>query len=210
MNKKTPFVKVCGQTSLSSLDTSYSMGVRFCGFIFHPRSPRSVSVERAARLKTTGMKRVGIFVEQGSEEIVAAMEKAQLDYAQLHGNQDEACARAIGPERVIRVLWPQRYASMEALQEDIDRFADSCAYFLLDAGTAGGGSGKTLPVDSLSGLRFPRPWILAGGLNAENLSEMLGKCHPDGIDLNSGIEFAPGLKSPVKLLSVFHELSQPA
>ena len=52
--------------------------------------------------------------------------------------------------------------------------------------------------------------MTSGGLNAENLSEMLGKCHPDGIDLNSGIEFAPGLKSPVKLLSVFHELSQPA
>lgn len=203
MTTHHPFVKVCGQTHFSSIDNTIALGASMCGFIFHPKSPRSVSPERAAMLQSGPLKRVGVFVEQGSREILAAMETAALDFAQLHGAQDRACALAVGPERVIRALWPRRHASLESLQLEIDSWADACAYFLLDGGTSGGGSGHTWDFALARQLRFPRPWILAGGLSPDNLADALETCNPDGVDLNSGVEMAPGLKCPGKLLAAF-------
>ncbi len=206
----SPFVKVCGQTHHSSIDNAIALGARMCGFVFHPKSPRSVAPRRAAMLESGPLKRVGVFVDQGTAEILAAIETARLDYAQLHGAQDAACARAVGPQRVIRVLWPQRYDSAEALQNEIDRWADLCAFYLLDGGRGGGGSGQGWNVALAAGLRFPRPWILAGGLTPGNLAEAIEACRPDGVDLNSGVEMAPGLKCAGKLLAAFRAIDSAA
>lgn len=204
----TPFVKVCGQTHLSSIDDSIALGARFCGFVFHPRSPRSISPGRAALLETGALKRVGVFVEQNAQEINDIMKSAKLDYAQLHGEQDHSCAREIGTDRVIRVIWPERYESLDTLQAEIDAWADDCVLYLLDAGQKGGGSGKRWRVTRADQLHFPHPWILAGGLSPENLAETLDSCKPDGIDLNSGVEMAPGLKCADKLRAAFNSLNQ--
>lgn len=206
----TPFVKVCGQTHHSSIDNSIALGARMCGFVFHPKSPRSVSPRRAALLESGPLKRVGVFVEQNAAEILDAMEVARLDYAQLHGDQDTACAEAVGPERVIRVLWPQRYHSIDELQREVDRWADCCAFFLLDGGCSGGGTGAVWDASQAARLRFPRPWILAGGLTPGNLAEAVAACRPDGVDLNSGVEMAPGLKCADKLLAAFRALDRAA
>lgn len=205
--KSIPFVKVCGQTHLSSIDDSIALGARYCGFVFHPRSPRSISPGRAALLETGALKRVGVFVEQNAREINSIMKSANLDYAQLHGFQDHACAREIGADRVIRVIWPDRHESSDALQAEIDSWADDCAMYLLDAGQEGGGSGKRWDTAHADQLRFHHPWILAGGLSPDNLSETLKCCNPDGIDLNSGVEMAPGLKCADKLRAAFNTLN---
>ena len=74
-------------------------------------------------------------------------------------------------------------------------FAPYCAAFLFDAGKSGGGSGKAFDWNMLKGLSLPHPWILAGGLNAVNISRAVLECAPMGIDLNSGVELAPGIKN---------------
>lgn len=203
-------VKVCGLKRAEDVREAAAQGVDFCGFIFHPQSPRAIAPARAAELDTGSCRRVGVFVEQGSEEILGIMETARLDFAQLHGRQSVDCALRIGAERVIRVLWPERFVSMSALQAEIDRHARACSCYLLDAGKRGGGSGRHLNWDSLRELRFPHPWLLAGGLSAAALGEALRLCHPDGIDLNSGIEIAPGVKDAARLqdaLRVIKEVS---
>ena len=192
-------VKVCGQKRAEDEREAAEQGVDFCGFIFHPQSPRAIAPARAAELDSGDCRRAGVFVEQGSEEILGVMETARLDFAQLHGRQSVDCALRIGPERVIRVLWPERFASVSALQAEIDRHARACAYYLLDAGKRGGGSGRHLDWHSLSELRFPRPWLRAGGLSADALGEALRLCSPDGVDLNSGVETAPGVKDAARL-----------
>ncbi len=60
----------------------------------------------------------------------------------------------------------------------------------------------------LAGLNAPRPWFLAGGLSAKSLPLALQECRPYGIDLNSGVEWAPGCKSPHSLLSALHIITQ--
>lgn len=189
-------IKVCGLTRQSDVDAAARLGASFCGFIFHPASPRSISPAAAAALESGGMARVGVFVGQGAEEILAIMAEARLDYAQLHGGQDRACAERIGPARVIRVLWPERYAGRAELVADMAAHAGSCALFLLEAGKAGGGSGRPQDWTRLAGLASPRPWLLAGGLSPLNTAAAVAACAPDGLDFNSGVEEAPGKKSP--------------
>ena len=162
--------------------------------------------ERAAVIRSAHAKRVGVFVRQGAEEILSIVRQAGLDYVQLHGKQTCEDAERIGPQRVIRVLWPEACASVDELQAQLDAWAPYCAYYLLDAGARGqaGGTGRALDVSAFNKLRFPHPWILAGGLCAENLPSVLAHCSPDGIDLNSGVEIAPGLKDPARILAAVH------
>ena len=139
MKKHSFAIKVCGITRQSDLSTAMGMGAHFCGFVFHPGSPRYIAPERAAALDSALVRRVGVFVNQDAEEIMETMKTARLEFAQLHGAQSLDCARRIGPEKVIRVLWPDRYESLAALQKEMELWADSCAWFLLDAGSHGGG-----------------------------------------------------------------------
>ena len=208
-SRKKPFIKICGHTHTSSVDTSVSLGAHFVGFIFHRSSPRSISPAAAAAISSACARRVGVFVRQSGSEICDIMQQARLHFAQLHGHQSIQDAQAIGPDRVIRVLWPQSCADMSELQSLLDTWAPHCAYFLLDAGKSpgSGGTGRSLDVSHLAALHFPRPWLLAGGLTADNLPRLLSCCSPDGIDLNSGVELAPGLKDPARILAALRSLS---
>lgn len=192
-------IKCCGMTRQEDVDEAARLGVDFCGFIFHARSPRALAPAQAARLHSGAMRRVGVFVDQEAGDILRIMREARLDLAQLHGRQSADCARAIGAERVIRVIWPDRYGTRRHLEEALDSYADSCAWYLLDAGLAGGGSGNPLAWEALRGLAAPHPWLLAGGLSADNVRRAVAQCAPDGVDYNSGIEDAPGRKNPYSM-----------
>ena len=193
-------VKICGMSEQSLIDRAAELGADMCGFIFHPASPRNVSPAQAAGLDTHGMARVGVFVEQSAEEIATVMRGARLDFIQLHGGQSAEFASVFPAHKVIRVLFPAKYASREALQADIDAFAPTCGMYLLDAGMGGG---KTLDWASLAGLRFPHPWMLAGGLGADNVAEAVAACLPDAVDMNSRLEEVRGRKSPELLEKAF-------
>lgn len=188
-------IKICGLRSQADVDAAENAGADLCGFIFHPQSPRRVSPETVKRIKNSRAKRVGVFVNHSADEIRAIMRYANLDYAQLHGAQSVGDAKAIGAERVIRVLWPEKSASPGAARDMIEKFADSCVWFLLDSGR---GDGQNLRWEKLTAAS-PRPWLLAGGLNAINLPRALELCEPDGVDLNSGVESTPGQKDYAKI-----------
>ena len=186
------WIKICGMSDQTAIDSAASLGVNMCGFVSYSPSPRDITAEKAASLDTHGMSRVGVFVNSDADEILRFMETARLDLVQLHGGQSEEFARLFPVEKVIRVLWPPRYETLEELQADIDRFALSCGWYLLDAGM---GSGMTLDWSSLGKLHFPHPWLLSGGLGPQNVHQALSICRPDGMDLNSKLEDTPGHKS---------------
>ena len=189
-------VKVCGLTRKEDVLACEQLGVDFIGFIFHPQSPRCVSAEWVGSLlRVSRARRVGVFVDQGTDEILNIMQKADLDLAQVHGNQDTGQCRDIGAQRVIKVFWPERYAKKEEFQADLDRFYPVCSYFLMDSGTKGGGHNQVLGTSMTGLMSWNRPWILAGGLSAENVQNLIQKLQPDGIDLNSGVENSPGIKN---------------
>ncbi len=206
-------IKVCGLTRAEDVALCEELGVDWIGFIFHPASPRNVGVDQVAALSQARAQaqgralRVGVFVRQSADEVCKIMDQTGLALAQLHGGQDQAFCRTVGPQRVIKVFWPQQYARLEDLQRDIEAYALFCRAVLLDAGTSGGGHGRSLDFVGLAGLRSPLPWFLAGGLGPENIRDALSRCAPDGVDLNSGVEDAPGRKSREALLRVMRELT---
>ncbi|MGM0645250.1 MAG: phosphoribosylanthranilate isomerase [Thermodesulfobacteriota bacterium] len=193
-------IKVCGLRRRCDVELCGALGVDMAGFIFHPASPRAVRPRDVAALPQKGMQRVGVFVRQDAREIQSTMDEAGLDLAQFHGEQNQEDAAEIGPQRVIRVVWPERFATAEALQAHLDAWADWCRCFLCDSGVAGGGHGRALRgTMSLQQARFPRPWLLAGGVGAMNVQKKIEQFQPDGIDMNSGVEKTPGEKNREQL-----------
>ena len=149
-------IKICGMREQAELDCAAALGVDLCGFIFAPQSPRAVTPEQAAALDSGDMLRVGVFVTDDMRFIEETARAARLDRIQLHGDQSMTCAdrlsRTLGAERLIRVLWPERYPDLAALEETMNRHAASTGMFLLDAGMSGGGSGKRIGSERLRGL----------------------------------------------------------
>lgn len=206
-------IKFCGMRRQEDVDRAVALGADMVGFVFHARSPRAIAPEQAARLRSGGLARVGVFVEQDGKEIADIMRRARLDYAQLHGAQDARCARRIGAQQVIRVFWPRRHACVEDMLQAMHEAAPACACYLLDAGLQGGGSGQTLNWQELACLSkagLPHPWLLAGGLDAHSVAQAVQLCHPDGLDINSGVEDAPGIKNHENMAAVLRAVRQPA
>ncbi|HKI82351.1 MAG TPA: phosphoribosylanthranilate isomerase [Pseudodesulfovibrio sp.] len=202
-----PLVKVCGMTRMQDVELCVDLGVDLLGFIFHPKSPRNADPDFVASVKTGKVSKVGVFVNQTAEEVLETMERCGLHAAQLHGGQDVDFCWKIGPDRVIRAFWPDTYPSPQALLRDLENYSETCGHFLLDAGTKGqGGTGNSIDIAMLQDIEILTPWFLAGGLGPHNIKEAL-TANPSGLDINSGVEKAPGIKDETKLREVFRILA---
>ncbi|MFP4672117.1 MAG: phosphoribosylanthranilate isomerase [Desulfohalobiaceae bacterium] len=192
-------VKVCGLTRSQDVRTCLQLQVDFLGFIFHKPSPRHVLPEQVRALPRGQALRVGVFVRQPAGEVLDIMRQADLDLAQLHGEYSQQDCLRIGPERIIKTLWPERFSSPEGLEQQAEHYSACCAYFLLDPGKSGGGHGRGLQLAWERMPSLPRPWLLAGGLGPKTLPQALHDHQPWGVDLNSGLEMSPGCKDPDRL-----------
>lgn len=189
-NRRRPFVKVCGQTYTGSVDCAVAYGASYIGFNFCLGSPRYVSPSHAAGMRSVNVKRVGVFQQQGAAEICRIMRQAGLHLAQLQGGHTPQDAEEIGAQRVIRRLRVDSRRSIAEVQEEILCWAPHCRTFLVEAEDVG----------MLSHLEFPRPWILSARMDEAQLEQVLEHCRPDGVDFDSCVEAAPGIKSPRRLL----------
>ncbi len=160
--------KVCGLTRPEDVALCHALGAECTGFIFVETSPRRITPEAVAAMPKGRSMRVGVFAEADRIAVRDAARTAGLDLLQLHGGEDPAFCRSLGPERIIKTLRPESL-SLEDLERELERFAPVCAYFLLDAGTHGGGSGRSLDLQALARVHFPRPWLPAGGLGPKTL-----------------------------------------
>lgn len=189
-------VKFCGFTRADDAAAAVALGVDLVGMVFAPSSPRLVTPEvaRDIVLAVAGeVRTVGVFVDQDATEILAIRRKVGFDIIQLHGNETpEECARltkALGP-RVIKAFRGAEAASYAAEYGGV--FAR-----LFDAPRPGAGEGwdwgtvATVPRD--------RPVLLAGGLTAANLERAVSLAGPDGVDVASGVESAPGIKDLARM-----------
>jgi phosphoribosylanthranilate isomerase len=194
------------------VELCHALGVDITGFIFAQSSLRAVSAAAAAAMPSGPSLRAGVFAGADVRTVLDTAQQARLDLIQLHGGEDEAFCRAVGSERVIKVLWPERLEPGE-LEREQERFAAVAAYFLLDVGISWGGSGMALGLEGLSRIPRPRPWFLAGGLGPRSLGPTLASfdafAHsPVGVDLNSALEHAPGVKNHAlirKALTILNE-----
>src|SRR5882757_7037015 len=198
-------LKVCGITSLVDADAADAVGADCLGFIFHAKSPRNVAPAQYAAMKDRlpPRKKVAVCVEPSAAEL-AALDKIGFDYFQIHFNAETpvttlaAWSQLAGRSR----LWlaPKLPPGQDVKPKWLP-FADT---FLLDTFHADkfGGTGETGDWPKFKRHREAHPgktWILSGGLTPENIAAAVTATGAKFVDVNSGVEQAPGIKSPAKL-----------
>lgn len=199
-------LKICGLTRAEHARAAAAVGADYLGFILYPKSPRHLPAADYAALKAglpAGVPRVAVMVEPSLSEIMAA-QAAGFDRFQVHFNVTLPIVRVrewtelIGAEK----LWlaPKLPPGSDVSTALIPR----AGTFLLDTFQAEGfgGSGKTGDWGKFARHRaaFPeKTWILAGGLSPENVADAIGASGADFVDVNSGVEESPGVKSADKI-----------
>ena len=202
-------VKVCGLSSLEAVRAAASGGAAMVGFVFYPRSPRSLTMERAAAVAGAvppGIRRVGVVVDPSDDLLDELMAAVPLDALQLHGQESPARVAQVRARTGLEVIKALRIAGAADL-EPVPAYAAVADRLLFDAkppleaGHLPGGNGLSFDWRLLDGLAPGRPWILSGGLNPENLEAAVRLTGAPAVDVSSGVEVRPGLKDPALITS---------
>lgn len=169
-------VKLCGLRRLEDVEMANALKPDYVGFVFAPRSHRYVTFEQAARLRSAlvpGIEAVGVFVNESEENVQRALNEGIIDLAQYHGAGEN-----VPSKRSIKAFTVWSAADVQAANNS------PAEHVLLDAGA---GSGITFDW-SLLREAIKRPYFLAGGLDAHNVTEAISQLHPFAVDVSSGIE----------------------
>tara|TARA_B100001027_G_scaffold48733_1_gene32139 strand:- start:39 stop:677 length:639 start_codon:yes stop_codon:yes gene_type:complete len=210
--RSLPKIKVCGLTREEDVKLTLSLGADYLGFILYPQSPRAVSLDRAVELAAAVPvgQRVAVDVATSLDDLNRYRE-AGFDYFQIHFGADfdhsnlAEYSKIVGKEK----LWlAPRLASEDTFTEDILDYANT---ILIDTfvNDQFGGTGKVGDWTRFNALkeRYPQTnWVLAGGLSPSNLLDALTSVTADHLDINSGVEIAPGIKDGAKLREAFKVL----
>jgi phosphoribosylanthranilate isomerase len=199
-------VKICGLTSPQGVAAAVSAGARYLGFVFFAKSPRHVTPEQAAALAAEvplGIAKVGLFVNPDDALLQTVLAQVPLDMIQLHGSENPARVtevRALTGLPVMKAVGVAEPRDLDALW-DYGLVADM---LLIDAkppkdAELPGGNGLAFDWRLLAGRQVLKPWLLAGGLTPENVTQALRLTRAPGVDVSSGVESAPGVKDPDRI-----------
>lgn len=207
------WIKICGNTRLEDCQRAAELGADAVGFVFAD-GKRTVTAPQVAAITAhlpAALEKIGVFTSRDADEIARAVRQAGLTGVQMHGMYDPALASAVR-ERLVdqpafRLIQVLHRDTDRAAAEQTDAFAGACLAaeqdgiadaLLIDSRTQQGSGGTGVPFDwaaakpLLKGLRIPV--IVAGGLRPDNVADAIGTLKPFGVDVASGVEFAPGMK----------------
>lgn len=193
-------VKICGIRTVEEGRVALHAGADWLGFVFHPPSPRHLTVEQAAtvvralRQEVAGWSAVAVMVNPTAEEARHTIEMGGFDLVQLCGDEDPGLIAAL-PVPAIKVLRVEPGRELEVARSvREDRFG--AARYLLDTHREGlyGGTGRTFDWASLQDVSGT--CIVAGGLRPDNVGQALAVLAPFGVDVSGGVEFPGGGKDP--------------
>ncbi|HZH29005.1 MAG TPA: phosphoribosylanthranilate isomerase [Azospirillaceae bacterium] len=197
-------VKICGVNAPEAMDAAVQGGARWIGLVFYPKSPRAVGPELAcqlARMVPTGVRTVGLFVEPDEAWLERVVTQVPLDLIQLHGEETPARVREIRGAWGIPVMKAVKVGSAGDLAQ-VPAYEAVADRLLFDArppakvAALPGGNGIPFDWSLLAGRTWGRPWMLSGGLNADNLVEAVRTTGAVEVDVSSGVEDRPGHKDP--------------
>lgn len=191
-------VKICGLTSLHDARFVSGALVHYMGFIFYEESPRYIKPAEAGAIINwiEGPQCVGVFVNQPLDDVNMVARQTGIDMVQLHGTESaEYCGLVEKP--VIKAVHVSENTTADMLAEQIEPYRSSVDYLLFDTQTDGqwGGTGQYFDWNVLEQLSSGIPFFLSGGLQAGNVREACQTVHPYAVDLSSGVESEPGIKS---------------
>lgn len=211
-----PVIKICGLTRPEDASVAVEAGATHLGVIF-AGGPRLVTVPQAKALfeaatapnRPRVVQRVAVFGDQDAATIRDIAEVLDLDVLQLHGGCTPAEVAHVR-ELSGRTVWPVVRIASRVLPAETEALAASAGALVLDALVPGqlGGTGVTLDWgglrEAIGALRARIPAVhlmLAGGLRPDSVAEAIGTLSPDGVDVSSGVEQAPGVKDPVRVFA---------
>ena len=201
----TTRVKICGLSTPETVDAAVAAGADYLGFTFVSKSPRLVAFDKAGSLAARvppSVLKVALSVDADDAAFDAMVKTIQPDILQLHGTET--------PERLVELKARYGITLMKAIgvaepgdPETGDIYRDSADLLLFDAkppksmaGALPGGNGLVFDWSLIAGHRPEMPWMLSGGLTAENVAEAIRITGAEAVDVSSGVETAPGQKSP--------------
>lgn len=199
-------VKICGITDERGLTAAIDAGADFVGFVFYRRSPRFVTLDQAAALVEQvprNLTTVGLFVNPTDAELDQVLKNVPLGAIQLHGKET--------PERVDTIRAAYHLPIIKALGISSARdVMDAAAYenhadwLMFDAkppkdATRPGGNAVAFDWKLMASYTGKTPWFLAGGLTLANIVRAIAESGARAVDVSSGVESRPGVKSPAKI-----------
>ena len=202
-------VKICGVTDKESMEASIVGGADFAGLVFFEKSPRALTLPEAADLAHMGsgkIHRVGLFVDPDDDLLQSVTSRVDLDQIQLHGSESPQRCRQILDQfsrPIIKALPVRETADLESAYV----YLPWVSFLLFDAkpprdADRPGGLGLSFDWNLLKGQFDPTRYMVAGGLNPDNVRLALAQSGARAVDCSSGVEVAPGQKDP-KLIHEF-------
>ena len=192
-------IKVCGMTRLEDALCAAEAGADAIGFIFYRKSKRYIDPEEARLIidqLPPFIETVGVFVDKKREEVEEIIQFCRLGFAQLHGEESpkycERLLRFASPCQVIKAF----RVSGKTLAAEFKPYGPHVKAFLLDTydKKLAGGTGRSFDWSIIETLDLENPYILAGGLDARNVTDAIRAVRPSILDVNSGVEMMPGIK----------------
>jgi phosphoribosylanthranilate isomerase len=210
-------VKICGLSSVEALDVALDAGADMVGFVFFPPSPRHVAFDTARALgsRVRGRaQKVALSVDADDATLDTVVEALEPDLLQLHGKETPARLAALRQRfglPLMKAIAVETKADLSA----VATYKNSADRLLFDArapreATRPGGLGKAFDWRLLENLDPGLPFMLSGGLDADNVGEALRITRAPGVDVSSGVERAPGVKDPDKIRAFIRAARQAA
>jgi phosphoribosylanthranilate isomerase len=207
-------VKICGISSVESADAAVRAGADYVGLVFHAGSRRNLSTDFAGALAghlRGRVRLVALVADAGDERIDMIVRAVCPDFLQLHGSETPERIAAIRARFGCPIIKSIAVADASDLA-DVARYAAVSDMLLFDAkappgAERPGGYGAAFDWQLIRGRSFSRPWLLAGGLSPDNVARAIASSQAPGVDVSSGVETAPGQKSP-ELIRAFIEAAR--
>lgn len=199
-------IKICGLRTPEALDAALSAGADLVGFVHFPKSPRHVTLAEApalaAQVRGRALK-VALVVDADDALLADVIAAIDPDLIQLHGRETPARVEAVRA-RFGRAVMKALPVATSADLADVGAYAAVADRLLFDAKPAPGallpgGNGQVFDWPLIAGLDLALPVMLSGGLDAGNVAQAVAATGVDGVDVSSGVETAPGVKSPEKI-----------
>jgi len=199
--------KICGMRNSDNIQEVAALSPDFMGFIFYRDSPRYVGEEFVMPNLSSEIKKTGVFVNSSEEEIISKVKTHRLDYVQLHGDESsDFCARLQREGiKIIKVFRVSDQFDFSTTHE----FEKTASYFLFDtSGKKYGGNAVAFDWNILKKYNQRVPFFLSGGITEENIKDIhqLKDMNLYAVDINSGAETSPGVKSIDRLTKIIDQL----
>lgn len=209
--------KICGINDAGAMRTAVASGAGFVGLVFYPPSPRALEPAAAAALAALvpdGVTKVGLFVDPDDALLDRVLAAVPLDMLQLHGSESPARCREVREHTGLPVMKAIKVADNTDIAA-ARAYADAVDWLMFDAKAPEdlaralpGGNALAFDWSLLSGADWPVPWMLAGGLDPDNVCRAVRASGAAVVDVSSGVESAPGRKDPARIVRFLEEVGK--